>query len=239
MSATVPPVTWRAFLKGHSFDLELLVEQFDRGRARVMRSGDEFWLASPSFDELPDVSAVQTAASRLLGEVNGAAKLIDGSFRAVELQDRFSDGTGVHVVLAGGTAEARSRMNIGTVVIRDAQGTVVPSLSPTPTKALAYLDTADRYPAAREVLQMLSVDHPDWFALFKVKEVVEADAGGLDAFATKNEISAFSASANNPDVSGEAARHARHKGSAPRHSMTIGEGRTLIRRVVQGWLAAK
>jgi len=229
MSATVPPVTWRAFLKGHSFDLELLVEQFDRGRAQVMRSGDEFWLASPSFDELPDASAVQTSASRLLGEVNGAAKLMDGSFRAVELQDRFSDGTGVHVVLAGGTAEARSRMNIGTVVIRDAQGTVVPSLSPTPTptKALAYLDTADRYPAAREVLQMLSVDHPDWFALFKVKEVVEADAGGLDAFATKNEISAFSASANNPDVSGEAARHARHKGSAPRHSMTIDEGRTL------------
>ncbi len=182
MSATVPPVTWRAFLKGHSFDLELLVEQFDRGRARVMRSGDEFWLASPSFDELPDVSAVQTSASRLLGEVNGAAKLIDGSFRAVELQDRFSDGTGVHVVLASGTAEARSRMNIGTVVIRDAQGTVVP---PTPTKAPAYLDTADRHPAAREVLQMLSDDHPDWFALFKVKEVVEADAGGLGAFATK------------------------------------------------------
>jgi len=43
----------------------------------------------------------------------------------------------------------------------------------------------------------------------------------------KNEISAFGASANNPDVSGEAARHARHKGSAPRHSMTIDEGRTL------------
>jgi len=237
MSATVPPVTWRAFLKGHSFDLELLVEQFDRGRARVMRSGDEFWLASPSFDELPDASAVQTAARKLLGEVNGAAKLIDGSFRAVELQDRFSDGTGGHVLLAGGTAEARSR-NIRTVVIRDAQGTVA-SLPPTPTEAPAYLDTADRHPAVREVLQMLSDDHPDWFALFKVKEVVEADAGGLHAFATKNEISAFGASANNPDVSGEAARHARHKGSAPRHSMTIDEGRTFIRRVVQDWLAAK
>jgi len=182
VSATVPPVTWRAFLKGHSFDLELLVEQFDRGRARVMRSGDEFWLASPSFDQLPDASAVQTVARKLLGEVNGAAKLIDGSFRVVELQDRFSDGTGVHAVLASGTAEARSRMNTGTVVIRDAQGTVVP---PTPTKAPAYLDTADRHPAAREVLQMLSDDHPDWFALFKVKEVVEADAGGLGAFATK------------------------------------------------------
>lgn len=203
------------------------------------RNGDEFWLESPSFEGLPDAAAVQTVAAHLLREINGAAKLIDATFRAVELQDRFSDAAGVHVVLAAATLEARSRLSVGAITVRDAQGNVVPTPAREQTKAPVYLDLADREPAVREVLQMLSDHHPDWYTLYKIMEVVQADAGGLTAFATKREISAFGASSNHPQVSGEAARHARQTGGMPRHTMTIEEARAWLKRVVEDWLASK
>jgi hypothetical protein len=155
------------------------------------------------------------------------------------LQGRFSDGTGIHVVVAAEAIMVRGRAMVATAVVRDAQGNVVPPLPPAPTKAPVYLDLADRDPAVREVLQLLSDDHQDWFTLYKMMEIVRDDGGGLGAFATKREISAFGASANHPVVSGEAARHARQSGKVPRHSMTIDEGRAFIQRIVRAWLASK
>jgi hypothetical protein len=134
---------------------------------------------------------------------------------------------------------ARSRVGVATVVIHDAQGNVVPPPPPAPTKGPIYLAKADRDPAVREVLQLLAGDHPDWFTLYKVMEIIQADAGGLDALTKKSDISAFGASANRADVSGEAARHARQKGATPRQTMSLDEARAFIQRVVGDWLASK
>ncbi len=138
-----PFMIWRAYLKRDQFDLELLAEQFDRDPARVGRNGDDFWLESPSFDSRADAAGVQSVAQALLREMNGAARLIDASFRAVDLQGRFWDGTANHVVLATDTIVARSRVGVATVVIHDAQGNVVPPPPPAPTKGPIYLAKAD------------------------------------------------------------------------------------------------
>jgi hypothetical protein len=58
------------------------------------------------------------------------------------------------------------------------------------------------------------------------------------AWATDKEDSAFTASANRPDVSGEAARHAVPQSpEPPKATMTINEGREFISALVAQWMA--
>jgi hypothetical protein len=52
----------------------------------------------------------------------------------------------------------------------------------------------------------------------------------------KDQISAFTASANRKEVSGDLARHARWKGDPPKRTMTLVEARQLIGSVVIAWL---
>ena len=53
---------------------------------------------------------------------------------------------------------------------------------------------------------------------------------------TKDQISAFTASANRKEVSGDLARHARWKGDPPKRTMTLVKARQLIGSVVIAWL---
>jgi hypothetical protein len=54
--------------------------------------------------------------------------------------------------------------------------------------------------------------------------------------ATKDEISAFTASANRPDISGDGARHARMAGGPPKRTMPIEQARQFISNLVRMWM---
>lgn len=234
-------MTWRAALGGQTFDLDLLVTEFTSAGARVVRDdGGDYWLESASFEKLSDADAVHIAAGSLLSVLNGAAKLTDDSHRAVKLQGRVSDGSGGIHTFVRVADTVRLRANAPTIEVSDAAGQVVQRHAPPPPKGPSYLAAAERHPPVREVLEYLADDHPGWVTLYKVKEVVQADApGGLRDFASTGEMSMFSASANRPDLSGPDARHARTRGETPTKSMTLGEGRAFIRRVVDEWIAHK
>jgi len=62
---------------------------------------------------------------------------------------------------------------------------------------------------------------------------VSLEKSGL---ATKDEISAFTGSANRPDVSGLGARHARLDGGPPRRTMTELQAREFIGRLLRAWM---
>jgi hypothetical protein len=80
----------------------------------------------------------------------------------------------------------------------------------------------------------------DWFDLYKIYEIVRANVGGQKPLEAKNwvrpsDLSAFSASANLPSISGAAARHARLSGD-PKHTMSLHQARTTINHLVAAWL---
>jgi hypothetical protein len=56
--------------------------------------------------------------------------------------------------------------------------------------------------------------------------------------ATKDEISAFTCSANRPDVGGLGARHARINGGLPKQTMTELQAREFIGRLLCAWMDA-
>lgn len=102
------------------------------------------------------------------------------------------------------------------------------------------MQLAQTHPDVAEVLDILggADPAPDWSDLYKIHEIMLDNVPGFyqRGWVTKDQISAFTASANRKEVSGDLARHARWKGDSPKRTMTLVEARQLIGSVVIGWL---
>jgi hypothetical protein len=229
---------WKAHLEGHNFDLESLAEHFASGDPRVFKKDDgSYLLESAGFDHCVDAVAVKAVAEGLLATMNGAAKAANPSYQPVAVGSHFRNDTGLHAVVLAGTAVARSRVYPAAVT-----GGVPGTPSAPTAKDWHALSATDA--DVRDALRILGMSDLDWIDLYKVYEVIKHDVGGevgitRAGWANASEISAFGASANRPDVSGDQARHARLPGSPPKRTMSLPEARQLVQRLVKGWLDSK
>ena len=112
---------------------------------------------------------------------------------------------------------------------------------PTPSPWPARFTLAMHNHEVAEVLELLSRDAPlGWMELYKIYEVVREAVKPRRitelGWWRKSEESAFTGSANRPDVSGLEARHARVPGDAPRSRISLVEGRAQISRLVTLWI---
>lgn len=164
------------------------------------------------------------------------ARMRDPSYRPVRLTGKYTQSDGRDVHLAAANLEVRVAMSADAVAI-GADGKPQTKPSPWP----ARFEVAKHNKEFADVLELLSRDAPlGWVELYKIYEVVReasrprriTDLGWW----TKAEESAFTGSANRPDVSGLEARHARVSGETPRSSVSLVEGRAQISRLVMSWI---
>ena len=89
-------MTMKAWLTGHKFDLQDLVDLLPSGDVRVVREDDDddFYLTSPEIDNPPEGMAFHDAAEQLITKINGLARVKNPSFQPVALSDRYSEGEG-------------------------------------------------------------------------------------------------------------------------------------------------
>ncbi|MFC1406125.1 MULTISPECIES: hypothetical protein [Streptacidiphilus] len=232
----------KARLEGHVYDLDSLVELFREGEPLVAVDDDGYYLESSHFDGLTEGGQkLFDQAANVLRRVMGVARILDSSFRPVSISGHFvvDDAEGVrHLIVVGDTVEVRSNAIVGVVEVG---GVVSPTPPPEPLGP-PYVQLSDSHPDVEEVLSILGKPSValTWVDLYKVYEIVRHSVGDDkvlkgNGWAAPAEISAFTASANRPDVSGSQARHARMGGDSPKHTMTLAEGESLIRRLVVAW----
>lgn len=151
-------------------------------------------------------------------------RLDDVTHPLVTLTDRISDGSGPVTVFAEVHMSGRGRMTVGA--------------DPGPSvRAAAFTHAADddRYAAALDLFG----SSPDlkWVDLYKVYELLLDAAGDLPTHTglSANQISAFTVSANDAGVSGADARHAIPQKQRAKRTMTLAEGREVIRSMLRNW----
>jgi len=223
---------------GHSFDLDTVAGLFQDGEPSVCNAEGDYYLQSSEFDDLDAAADVKARAEILLVRVNGIGRVLDPSYRPVELTGRFitPDG-GSAVVLAVVAAEARIRaQSVGLVVNGE-------PVSPPPPRGPKYVALARNDTNVAEALAHIA-SGLDLVSLYKVYEVIRDDLGDLRAIldaglASRNEISRFTAGANRPEASGPAARHARFSGDGPRNPMDQSEARRFTLDLVRRWMDTK
>lgn len=230
-------MSWKARLKGDSFDLDTLTDLFSEGDPTIAADEEGYFLQSSTLDGLTEATAVKERADELLDNVNGVARVLDPSYRNVELDGKFDSDSGRSVVIEIGTATARAR--VGAVVVQTGEtNTSHPAPRGPRYVALAAVD-AD----VAEALGYLAAS-VDPATLFKVYEIIEHDVGSWReireaGWASRNEIARFKASVNRPEVSGTDARHARYAGTPPGDPMNQAEARRFLIDLLHRWMDSK
>ena len=229
-------VTMKARLSGHKSDLERLAEWLSDGPTRVAKDDDGYYLAADVIDDPPAGRTYYQVAQERLAIANGLGRVRDPSFRPVQLTGRYQDGDQGSIVVLAAAAEARCCVTAVAVVIGP-DGAVKQD---RPPRGVEYAVLVESRPEVAEAVKILATDPLGWVEMYKVFEIVRAEVNptGLErsGLATKDEISAFTASANRPDVSGQAARHARMGGAPPKRIMSELEGRRFIADLVRAWM---
>lgn len=238
----------KAKLEGHVFDLDALVELFREGDPTVSKEGDDYYLSSAELEGLiDDKGQLVEAATRLLQKVMGVARILDSSFRPVTLPGTFVEDTDDgesrhHHVVVADMAIVLSRAHAAIVATSGDPSAPSEPPPPPPPEGPPYLRLASSHPDVAEALEILGQPNVslNWIDLYKLFEIVRDSVGNEQALKRKGwvpdgEISAFKASANRPDVSGSAARHARMGGGPPKLKMNLAEGEAFIRKLVVAW----
>lgn len=214
-----------AYLLGEQADFEILADRFPAGRDSFwfVQRQDGVWLQVVTASEMEDVVTVDARAREILPIINGAVGLLDSSFHPVELARRYRDADGQVTSFMGPLRfEIRFHPKV-TLSVVEIDGSVTPE--PRLERERDLVELAIRVPEVGEVLGLLSDPRSAGFiTLYKAFEIVMDAVGGRkkivgNGWATTADINAFTASANRPDVSGIAARHARQPGLPPNRTM--------------------
>lgn len=227
----------KAWLKGHEFDLAVLAELLHSGKVQVRKDGQGYFLSSDELDPLEPGTELHEYAGRLVGIANGWARANHPDFRPVALSGRYSDGDHIHSVVVADTIVIRSRIEAAGIVVGAGGNWQPAQTTPATERSLPVSN-----PNIAEALTIMGKMPFGWPELYKVFEIVRDDVTTRSitklGWATDAEIDAFTASANRPDVSGAAARHARMSGNPPRRRMSEADARSFIGRLVTAWIDA-
>jgi hypothetical protein len=232
---------WRARVSGDPFDLELLVTMFSSPGLRVVKDEDQedaYFLESRTFEAQSDHMAVFEEAKRLLFLLNGAAKLGSPGYRDVSLSGQLVEPN------AGGSPKHHHMVLADTVTLRTRVDAVISrpgedlpaEPAPGSTSTDRWMRIADVDPDVAEALTIWgSVPH-DWHNLYKVYEIINARSEIVGSrWATRNEVSTFTGSANHQGATGSGARHSRMKGDPPKRVITLPEADAFISHLLTSW----
>jgi hypothetical protein len=178
-----------------------------------------------------DAISILTSAESGIAVLNGAAELVWHDFPHVKLSraTRVEDD---------GTRRPVARLTANRLRTRF-QG--------SENDALNLIDLTSRAASDSVIEKALylwgALDH-DWRGLTMVLEVVKKDCGGRKAiekhqWATHDELSGFSGTANSYEAAGIFARHAERNEGPPQRPMPLPEGERLVRRILVRWLEAR
>lgn len=247
---------WLAKLDGHEFDKKDLNIFFTEPTCRVALDDDgAYYLTSDTFAPMANASEVRAAAEDMLRILNDLMRYRDQGYQLVSLVDvarSNDDGTHSVYVFISGHATGRARASL-EITVTDAAGQPVPS--PEPNITQARLKLAQQDTRVRMVLSLwrncTPTDAALWIYLYKIYEIIGAEMAGGDknqikqaleraGWATSAESLDFGEAANNPDVTGEYARHAAGWKTRPGVTpMNADQAITFIRHLTNLWLNDK
>lgn len=230
---------WHAYLQGEQFDMDELAERFPSGSDPFVAQDDQgFYVSSTALDTHTAPAEAFKQVETLMTMVNALARAANSSYVDVQASGRLLDtdsGNNHTFASIREGPEIRARADAAQGLSNDQPA------QPQPREPL-YVRLALSKPVVAEALQLMGTGDLDWPRLYKIYEVIRDDVGGesgLQGWATRNEISAFTGSANRPDVSGDDARHARASGPPPRRAISHSQGREFVAKLLHNWMDAQ
>lgn len=237
-------MTWMVQLAGDTSDLSTLAQSLTGTDVNVSRDGQNYVLASDTFQDADDANNIRDKAGNIVDLLNGATRLALGAGHSIRVGAAYryrQDGTR-DIFGFVKPAVLHYRAITPTVMVTHADGTIEELHPADPVRTWMPLALSDD--AIANVLRIVSSGTLDWVNLYRIFEIIAADVGGLDSiaangWATKNSMTLFKRTANSPGAIGLEARHGARFNQPPAHPMTISEARSLVNSIVHAWLRTK
>lgn len=211
-------MTVKAWLEGHTLDLQDLVALFPDGPVRVALQDDRYYLSADEIDGHSEYAECFDLAEAIVARLNGIARVRIAHFRAIRLSDVYEIDGGL--VIKGSPVEIRIRASMTAAVTH---GGVVQS---DPPDGPRYAAIASSDPDVDEALRLMGgAAAPTWTDLYKIHEIIE-HSGKLkpamsEAGISANQWKLFTRTACHPEAAGPEARHSRSAQRPPADPMTL------------------
>lgn len=129
-----------------------------------------------------------------------------------------------------------------SIQLKHVDGTIEEFHPADPLKEWLPLALHDR--AVDNAMKIIGAGALDWVNLYRLFEIIAADAGGLDGidsagWAPKSKMKLFKHTANSPGVIGLESRHGAEWTQPPAKPMKLSEARALLNTIVHAWLESK
>ena len=172
---------WQIALAGPESVLEELRQAFGESATTVARTADGFVLKSTAFTELPDHRQVRDRATLIVESLSGISRLLLQNTEPIRIGSVVQirpDGTRNNF-LELEPAVLRLSGGLVSLQVSRADGSVKERRPSDP--APAWLVKALQTPDAARALRLRDKRDLSWTDLYRLYEVVEAGAGGIQA----------------------------------------------------------
>ncbi len=203
---------WKIRIEGDAHDLNELQQSFSDGSV-VIEHGkhDQYYLIADTFQECVNDEEVRKLASSLIDIVSGASRLaLGGNLPITQSETVKVNEDGTKSIFTYFHENILFRDSLHTSVIYDDKGNVVEGIKPA-DDVPTWVSMGMKDEAIAKVLRLFN--RPlKWVELYKIYEIIESDAGGLDTlvsngWAKKTDIKLFKHTSNSPGAIGDEARH--------------------------------
>lgn len=198
---------------------------------------DEFFFTSLHFNDLADAAAVEDRASALKAIFDGALYVIGRSGADIKLgtlyqypgEHRVTRPVSVDVL-----ASPFSATHLSMKIIAQAD---TPNDHPV-ARMIFQCRTDD---ACREILMFIGVNGITWISLYAALDTIKYHGWNEDTIVantsiTKNDLGAFTGTANNVGLIGPLARHGERGWRTPSRTMKLDEASEMMRQVIGAFL---
>lgn len=235
-------MTWKVRIIGNHRDIEELKKSFSDVGISVTIGNDGYYLEYGQFAACKTAAEVLQISSKVLAILNGATRLALGGNSVITesgVLQEHADGTSQFHMYVSDKINVRDS---SSHKVMDSDGNVIEEIGPA-DEVPVWVSMGLKDDSVEKVFRLFGLQH-DWVGLYRIYEVIEHDAGGIDAianndWATKSSLKLFKHTANSPGAIGDDARHGKEASSPPQKPMLLSEARALIETLLHYWLRSK
>lgn len=237
---------WKVCLNGDDFDLNELSKHLKSPGLSIDKEEDGFFLKSTALEPLDSDKMVYEKAKELLQSVFGVAKSVIAANRPIEIAHltRTNENGSTNRISFSFFEEKMNIRDSFEWEVAAANGTVTRGSSSSPMAEWIQLALTDENVA--KAMKLMAEDGESWDSLYKLFELVRANLKEIYAkriyekgWATKEEISDFTQTANSYAAIGLEARHSVDKNDPPEVPMSHADAKGLVQKIVQAWISDK
>jgi hypothetical protein len=246
---STPDWRWEVQIRGLLPDLEHLATHFTSINSKVFRDERDgsYFYYSRAFKACDTSEKVFALANDDIAVLSGVLRFVRGSPEPLltgAVHKHHADGKRDQFLHMSELFQNRNEFFEALITTTDAQGNIVQPL-PQPPRTVSIFKLTAQDTSVTKVMRLFAApDAKTWVGLFRIYEVIEADAGGQHSLQKKDwgsntDLNRFKHSANSIEVAGDAARHGKEDKLPPSNPMTIEEAFTYVNNLIQAWLASK